>query len=213
MGCRLDDAAVVHHHDAVAHLHRGQAMGDDDGGAVLHQPLERVLHHALALGVERRGGLVEQQQRGLAQQGAGDRDALALAAGEPDAALAQRGGEAFGQAVEEFGGMGGFGRGAHLGVARLGPAVADVLRRGAGEDHRLLGHQADAPAQCGGIGLGDIDAVEQEPSLLGIVEAQQQLEDRRLAGARGADQRQLLPAPPPRDRSLRRRAGPGGWDS
>jgi hypothetical protein len=98
----------------------GEAMGDDDGGAVLHQPLEGILHHALALGVERRGRLVEQQQRGLAQQGAGDGDALALPAGEPDAALAQRRGEAFGQAVEEFGGMGGLGGGAHLGVVASG---------------------------------------------------------------------------------------------
>ena len=125
-----------------------------------HQPLERVLHHLLALGVQRAGGLVEQQQRRAAQDGARDGDALALAAGEPHAALAQGGVEAFGQAVEELGGKGGLGRGAHLGVAGLGPAVADVLQARCGEDHRLLRHQADAPAQRRRVGRGDVDAVE-----------------------------------------------------
>ena len=54
----------------------------------LHQPLQRLLHQRLAFGVERRGRLVEQQDRRVAQDGAGDRDALALAARQRHAALA-----------------------------------------------------------------------------------------------------------------------------
>ena len=49
-----------------------------------------VLHQRFALGIERGGRLVEQEQRRLAQNGARDGDALALAARQRDAALADR---------------------------------------------------------------------------------------------------------------------------
>ena len=62
-----DDAAVVHHHDAVRLEHGGQAMRDHQRGAAFHQPLERVLHGALALRVERGRRLVEQQDRRILQ--------------------------------------------------------------------------------------------------------------------------------------------------
>src|SRR5262245_40436887 len=62
MRAAVDDAAGLEHDDAVGALHGGQAMGDHESGAVLHCGFERGLHHALALGVERAGGLVEQQQ-------------------------------------------------------------------------------------------------------------------------------------------------------
>ena len=52
---------------------------------------ERLLHQPLGLGVERRGGLVQDQDRRVLQDRAGDRDPLALAAGEPAAALADHG--------------------------------------------------------------------------------------------------------------------------
>ena len=52
------------------------------------QPLERALDQPLAFRVERRGRLVEQQQRRVAQQRAGDGDALALAARQARAAFA-----------------------------------------------------------------------------------------------------------------------------
>ena len=79
------------HQDAVGLQHGRQAVGDDDGGAALHQMLERRLHQRLAFGVERRGRLVEQQDRRVAQDGAGNGDALALAAGQRHAAFADLG--------------------------------------------------------------------------------------------------------------------------
>ena len=69
-------------------LDRGEAMRDDDRGAPGHQIVEADLHQPLVLRVERAGRFVEQQQRRVAQDGARNRDALALAAGERDAALA-----------------------------------------------------------------------------------------------------------------------------
>ena len=62
--------------------HGRQAVGDDQGGAALHGLVQGALHQALVLGVQRAGGLVEQQDRRLADQGAGDGQPLALAAGQ-----------------------------------------------------------------------------------------------------------------------------------
>ena len=90
-----------HHDDAIGALHRRQAVGDDERRAVLHRRLQRGLHHALAFRVERARGLVEQQQRRVLQDRAGDADALALAARQAHAALAEEGPVALGQRADE----------------------------------------------------------------------------------------------------------------
>jgi len=43
--------------DAIGRLDGAQAVGDDDGGAPLHQPVERLLHQRLRLVVQRACGL------------------------------------------------------------------------------------------------------------------------------------------------------------
>ena len=83
-GAALAVGAGVHDHDLIAHLgDDAQVVGDhDDGHAQLL--LER-LHELEDLGldgdVERRGGLVGDQDIGLARERHGDHDALAHAAG------------------------------------------------------------------------------------------------------------------------------------
>ena len=116
----LDDAAGLHHQDAVAGEHGRQPMRDHQRGAPAHQALERVLDQGLALGVERGGRLVEQQQRRVAQDRARDGDALALAAGQRDPALADRGVEAAAAAADELEARRELGGALDLGVARIG---------------------------------------------------------------------------------------------
>ncbi len=167
-------------------------MGDHQGGAVLRQFLQRGLHGALGFGVERGGGLVEQQQRRIAQDGPRDGQALALAARQAHALLAEKGGEALGQGVEEFQRIGGARRLPHVLVRSVGPAIADIVPGRGGEDHRILRHQPDLPADVGRIGVAQIDAVEADGAVLGIVEAQQQLQDSAFSGAGRPHQRHRL---------------------
>ena len=86
-----------------------------------------------------------------------------------------------------------FGGGAHLGVGGIGPAIADVVPGVGGEDHRILRHHARCAARSS---RADRQRSASTPSTdaagLRIVEAQQQLEHRGLAGAGGADQRHRL---------------------
>ncbi len=139
-------------------------MGDGDDGLAGHQAVERILDRRLDLRIERRGRLVEHQDGRVLQEDARDGDALALAAGQLDAALADMGVIAgaplrIDEAADELVGMGELRRLLDLRVGRLRPAVGDVVvhrtmqQRGILRDHadllaeRFLRHVRRCPAR------------------------------------------------------------------
>src|SRR5207253_5749600 len=83
----LDDHALLEHDNLVGADDRREPMRDHERGAVARYPIKRILDFLLGMAVERRGGLVEQQDRRTFENGAGDGDALLLAAGKFQAAL------------------------------------------------------------------------------------------------------------------------------
>lgn len=90
----LHDPALVENVNHIGLLDRAQPMRNGDGGATLRRGVEGRLHHFLRLRVERRRGFVEEEDLGVAEESAGDGDALLLAAGEHAAFAADDGGEA-----------------------------------------------------------------------------------------------------------------------
>src|SRR5208283_5004877 len=90
MAAALDDAAVVDDADLVGLCDRRQAVGDDDRRSALTQGMQRLLDRLLGFGVERRGRLVKKDDRRVLEEGAGDRDALALPARQLHAVLSAR---------------------------------------------------------------------------------------------------------------------------
>ena len=80
MGAFGDQFAAVEHEDPIGIAHGRQPVGDHQCRAVRGQPLDGLLDEGLALGVERAGRLVQKQDRRIAQDGARNGDALALAA-------------------------------------------------------------------------------------------------------------------------------------
>src|SRR5206468_11929630 len=102
------------HDDQRGVLHGGEPVGDDERGAVRHQSVDRLLYQALGLHVERAGGLVQDQNRRIAQQGARDRDALSLAAAQTRAPLPQQRAITVGELRDEIVGIGGTRRRLHL---------------------------------------------------------------------------------------------------
>jgi hypothetical protein len=85
---------------------RAEAMGDDETGAAGHQRSEGLLDEPLVFRVELAGGFVENQDVRIGEHGAGDGDALALPAGEAQAALADRRVVTLGQFGDEVVGVG-----------------------------------------------------------------------------------------------------------
>ena len=138
--------------------------------------------------VDRGGGVVEDQDARVGEQGAGDRDPLALAAGEGQAALADPGLVAVRQVADEGVGLGAAGRLFDLLEARLGPRVGDVLGDAGGEQEAVVGDEGDLAAQAADVDLAHVGAVDEHRALARVVEAGDQRHQAGLARARGADQ-------------------------
>lgn len=68
-----------------------------------------------------------------------------------------------------------------------GHAVGDVVVDGVGEHHRLLLHIADFGTEMARVQIADVDSVDENLTLVAVVELHQQVDERRLAAARRAD--------------------------
>ena len=77
-------------------------------------------------------------------------------------------------------------------VARLDAADGDVVGRGEVIADEVLEDDADVGAQRDQVVLAQVVAVEQDAALVGVVEPREQLDERGLAGAVLADERQHL---------------------
>src|SRR5438309_1663280 len=190
----FDDLAVLHHHDFVGHVadHR-QVVRDEQVAHCVFvlQILQEVQQLGLDRHVERGDRLVADQDLRAQGERAGDRDPLALAAGELVRVLGERvGGEA--HLVEQL----------QAERAPLGLAAADAvdlhrlhqdlahrearIERGI----RILEHDLDAPL----VGVRrlrrqrqQVPALEQHFAAGSLVQAHEQQADRGLAGAGFAD--------------------------
>ena len=91
MSAAFDDAAGFDDQNLIGAADGGEAMRDDERGAAAHQVREAFLDHGFGFGIEAGGGFVENQDARIGEDGAGDGDALALAAGKFHAALADDG--------------------------------------------------------------------------------------------------------------------------
>ena len=109
-----NDSSLMEYADLVGILHRGESVGDGDSGARLHQPFQGILHKPFALGVEGRCCLVENQNGRILQYGPRYADALALAARESSATVADACVESLLRSLNEIVGIGNLGRKDHI---------------------------------------------------------------------------------------------------
>ena len=90
--CALfDDFAFVEDDDLVGLKDGVEAVGNGDGGASVHQLACRFFEQGFGFGVECGGGFVENQNRRVFEESAGEGEALGLSAGEAGAAFADDG--------------------------------------------------------------------------------------------------------------------------
>ena len=132
------------------------------------QPLEEL---GFAAHVEMRGRLVQEQDLGLADQGAREADRLLLAAGQAASAFGDRHVVAQRVTGDEALDAGEPRRREDLFVGRARPAERDVVAQLAEEQVGVLQHEADAGAQIGRVVLPEVDAVDQDVAVVRIIEA------------------------------------------
>src|SRR6266508_2797920 len=180
----LNDAPFVHEDHPVGRLPREpHLMGDHQHGhALMGEVAHDVEHLADHLGVEGAGGLIEQHDLRIHRQGAGDRDALLLAAGEPDRVLIGLLGDA--DLLQE--GLRFLSRGGLRHAADLHRRQHDVLGRGeVGEQvERLEDHPHVAPkAVHVDAPIVDRHTVDDELAAVDRLELVDRSDHRALAGA------------------------------
>src|SRR5687767_15160479 len=73
------------------------------------------------------------------------------------------------------------------------PAISDILLNRRAQQDGILEHDTDLFPQTSQLYSPDIDAVQEDSALCGVVEAEDQTEQRGLADAAGADDRHGFP--------------------
>src|SRR5579863_5206250 len=188
MRAPFDNLTLLHDHDLIGAADGGKAVRDDEGGASLHEIGETVLDHFLGFGIEARRCLVENEDAGLGENGAGDGDALALAAGELDAALADDRvifvGEGFGEFVDPGDAAGA----QNFFFGGIGARESYVLANGSIEQERFLKNDAETGAVGVEAYRAQIFAIDANHSLRGHIERADQADRGGLARTGGADE-------------------------
>ena len=188
MRADLHHFAPVHHHQPVGLAQGRQAVSDGDRGAPFHQVVERLLDFLLGFGIDRRRGLVEDQDARVDQQRSRNADALALAARQPLAALTDQRVVAVRQPQDEIVRMGGTRCGDDVVARGVRPAIGNVLRNGAEEQEGLLQHQPDVTPVVGHGEAADVGAIDLDRAVGHVVETADQVDQRALARTAVTDQ-------------------------
>ena len=75
------DFAIVQDHNAVGLLNRGNPLADNELGGLLKTRSQALTNQTVGLGIHGRGGVVQNQNLRIHEQGAGNTEPLALTAG------------------------------------------------------------------------------------------------------------------------------------
>ncbi|NDC59559.1 MAG: polysaccharide deacetylase family protein, partial [Alphaproteobacteria bacterium] len=134
------DCSAVEQDDLVGRLDRREPVRDDDHGAPATERGERMLEGPLGLCVQRVGRLVEQEKFRIADDGARERDPLALTAGQAPPAVAETRVPALRQAFDEAIRMSDPGGVAQRRFRGVGASVKDVFAHGGVEQEDVLAH-------------------------------------------------------------------------
>ena len=188
----LDDPALVEHDREVGDADRREPLGRDEHGSPGDRRAEVLDEQALRLGVDGGHRIVEHEDARAGEERPRERDALALAAGEVDAAFADQRVVAVGQVVDEGRDSGGVAGGEHVVPVGVGPRGEQVVAQEHREEHGLLRDDRDGATELRDRRVARVDSADEDTPGRRVVETGKQVEQRRLAGAGRAAERDDL---------------------
>ena len=192
MGTPLDDAALVHDHDAVCVADGGQTVGDNKSSTSTHEGVHAILHQLLSAGIDGRGGLIQDEHRRVGHSSPGNGNELPLTLGQVGSVPGEHGVVSVRQAADKAVCVGQLGRRLTLLVGGLQVAVADVFQYRAGKQVGILEDDAQGAAQVRLFDLIDIDTVIADFAVGDVVETVYEVGDGGLACTGGTDKGDLL---------------------
>ncbi len=192
-GAAGDELAVPEEADLLAVPDRGQPVGHDDDADLPGQVADGAGDGGLGAGVERRGRLVHDQHERVGVESPGHAQALALPARQGQAALPHRPVDAVRAGLDDVEQLGAGQRPADpvLVDRVVPPGESHVAGDGRVEEGDVLGDVAD-PSPPVAQDLGQRLVPHADLAGVRLHEAQEDVDQRRLAGAGGADEGQRL---------------------
>ena len=188
----LDANAAAQDCDAVCVAYCRESVRNDERGAVGRKVVDSLLYLALGDAVKRAGRLVEDNDRGIANDSASYRDALTLTAREICTVLGQHRVDAFGQGIDKICELSRLDRASDVVRRRVFNSVGYVLADSSGEKHAVLRHDRYVRAVAVKVDLFDILAVDKHLTARGKIKSENEVESCGLAAARLADERDGL---------------------
>ena len=191
----LDDLSILQNHDGVGVAHGGEAVGDHKGGPFCHQTVHALLDVFFRSRIDGTRRFIEDQDRRLGYRRSRDIKNLSLALTHVRAIALQNRVIALGKPPDN-----GMGR-CHLRrlnnflVGGIKPSVPDIFHNRSRKQMRILKHHGNVAAQVVPLNMADINAVDGDGPALDIVEAVDEVRDRRLSGSRGTHEGDLLSRP------------------
>ena len=192
VGSPFDDATVVEDEDLIGVGDRRQAVGDHERGAPTERFGECLLHMSLVFGVEMTRRLIEDHDRRILQQHAGNGEPLLLATRQSVAALADNGVVPLGEFGDHVMDACCFACGDQFVVGCVGSGVPKVVTDLLVEEMWILADNTDRLAQRV---LGDrpnIETVDRDCPRGDVVEAGHERRHGGLAGTGWPDDRHHL---------------------
>src|SRR5712691_3679715 len=177
------DASVLQHHDLVGIADGREAMGNHNGSTSLQDALQGTLDEHFRVGVDIRCGLVQDEDTGIADNGAGEAEQLSLANAQVHTTLGEGCIVALCQGHDEVVRPNRLGGGNPVRITGGCASVEDVLLDGPGEQVGLLEDHAHLAYQRLASHVPDVKAIDHDPALGDISEAVQQGGQRTLASA------------------------------
>ena len=187
----LYDASLLQDDDQVTVPDGGQAVGDHKGRPPLHQLVHTRLDDLLRPGIDGAGRLVKNECRRICDRGARDGEELTLALGEVGPVAGQHGIISLRKAPDKAVRIGELRCTHHFFIRGVELSVPDILPDSVGKQVRILQDDPERPAQIAFFDLVDIDVVVADLTVLNVIEAVDQVCDRRLAGPGGPDEGDL----------------------
>ena len=191
----LDDLSILQNHDGVGVAHGGEAVGDHKGSPFSHQTVHALLDVLFCSRIDGARRFIEDQNRCLGYRRSRDIKKLSLALTQVRAVALQNRVIALGKPHDK-----GMGR-CHLRclndllVGGIKPSVPDIFHDRSRKQVGILKHHGDMAAQLVPLNMADINAVDGDGPALDIIEAVDEVRDRRLSGSRGTHEGDLLPRP------------------
>ena len=141
----LYDLPMVDVTDHVRVLDGGQSVRDDEARTPLQQVVQSGLKRLFGTSIDIRRGFVENQNARIGQQNSRERNQLALTCGKRGTTLLHHRIVSVRQIHNEFVRMHRLRSRLDLGIGRIQLAVTNVLTHIAGENERILQHDAHLP--------------------------------------------------------------------